>query len=441
MVYVPPGYEEMVMKASTALGIPYAMVAAQIQQESGWNGSSQGKMGELGLFQFMPGTWKQYGTGDFASGAKNPSQAVEAYISYMKYLLKIEHGDIQLALAAYNAGPGNIQAGMTYAQTILKAANLPGVQYANSDNSGVSLANSTMAPYVPSAAQPVLSVDMLRSEYPLVAALISSVPELQDKYKQAVQGSWSTDKFIAAVQNSNWWATHSDTARQVFATMKADPATYNQQINNLQASLTAMASGLGANISSQQIQALAVDALTGGYDTNQSVLRQKFAQFVNPVAGAHFGGSAGDYEDQIRQQMRDLGVFLPEDQLDTQIRQIVSGQQTVQGVSAQLRAQSASMYPAYTSQINSGMNLSDIAAPYISRAQQLLETGTGGVSIESPLVKSALQYAPGGVPTAMPLGDFEKQVRTDPRWLSTDNAQDSIMSNAHRVLVDMGFEY
>jgi len=45
------------------------------------------------------------------------------------------------------------------------------------------------------------------------------------------------------------------------------------------------------------------------------------------------------------------------------------------------------------------------------------------------------------VPTPMPLGDFEKQVRQDPRWLSTDNAQDSIMSNAHRVLVDMGFEY
>lgn len=441
MVYVPPGYEDLVMKASTELGIPYAMVAAQIQQESGWNGSAVGKMGEIGLFQFMPGTWKQYGSGDFATGAKDPTTAVAAYVKYMKYLLQLEHGDIQLALAAYNAGPGNIQAGMRYAQTILNAANLPGVKYANSDNNGVSLANSTMAPYVPTATQPVMSLSMLHSQYPLVAALVTSVPELQGIYNQAVTGTWSTDKFIAAVQNSNWWATHSDTARQVFATMKADPATYTQQVNNLEATLTQMAAGLGAGVTSQQIQALAVDALTGGYDTNQAVLRQKFAQYVNPTSGVHFGGDAGNYEDQLRQQMRDLGVFLPEDQLDTQIRQIISGQQTVQGVSAQLRSQSASMYPAYASQINSGMNLSDIAAPYISRAQQLLETGTGGISIESPLVKSALQYAPGGVPTAMPLGDFEKQVRQDPRWLSTDNAQDSIMSNAHRVLVDMGFEY
>jgi hypothetical protein len=441
MVYVPPGYEALVQKAATALGIPFAVVAAQIEQESGWNGSAVGKMGEQGLFQFMPGTWKQYGSGDFASGAKNPTQAVDAYISYMRYLLKTENGDMQAALAAYNAGPGNIQAGMGYAQKILQVAAVPGVQYQRSDNNGISLANSPMSPYIPQAAQPVLSIDMLRSEFPLVAALVSSVPELNSIYGNAVSGSWSTDRFIAAVQNSSWWATHSDTARQVFATMKTDPATYHQQVDNLQASLTAMASSLGANVTSQQIQALAVDALTGGYDTNQSVLRQKFAQYVQPVSGVHFGGDAGAYEDQIRQQMRDLGVFLPEDQLDRQIQQIVSGQQTVQGVSAQLRSQSASMYPAYSSQINSGMNLSDIAAPYISRAQQLLETGTGGVSIESPLIKSALQYSPGGVPTAMPLGDFEKQVRQDPRWLSTDNAQDSIMSNAHRVLVDMGFEY
>jgi len=440
MVYVPPGYESLVQKAATALGIPFAVVAAQINQESGWNGSVVGSQGELGLFQFMEGTWKQYGTSNH-NDAKNPADAVNAYINYMRYLLKLEHNDMQLALAAYNAGPGNIQAGMGYAQKVLTAASVPGVQYQYTDNNGVSLANSTMSPYIPQASQPVLSLDMLKSEYPLVAAMVSSVPELHNIYSNAVSASWSTDRFIAAVQNSHWWATHSDTARQVFATMKADPATYQQQVNNLQASLTAMASSLGAQLTAQQVQAIAVDALTGGYDTNQSVLRQKFAQYVNPVAGVHFGGDAGAYEDQLRQAMRDLGVFMPEDQLDKQIRQIISGQQTIQGVSAQLRAQSASMYPAYSTQINSGMNLSDIAAPFISRAQQLLETGVGGVNIESPLIKSALQYAPGGVPTAMPLGDFEKQVRQDPRWLSTDNAQDSIMSNAHRVLVDMGFEY
>jgi len=68
--------------------------------------------------------------------------------------------------------------------------------------------------------------------------------------------------------------------------------------------------------------------------------------------------------------------------------------------------------------------------------------GPGAMNIQTPLVKQALQYmGPDGKPTAMPMYDFENAVRKDPRWLQTDNAQDSFMSNAHRVLQDFGFAY
>jgi uridine kinase len=63
------------------------------------------------------------------------------------------------------------------------------------------------------------------------------------------------------------------------------------------------------------------------------------------------------------------------------------------------------------------------------------------MNINTPMIKSALQYTQNGAPTAMPMYDFEKGVRQDPRWLSTDNAQDAFMSNAHQVLVNFGFEY
>lgn len=436
MVMVPPEYEYLVQYAAQQLGISPAIVAAQIAQESGWNPNAVGQYGELGLFQFMPGTWKSWGQGD----PRNPGAGLQAYVKFMKSLLAQEGGNIQLALAAYNAGPGNITAGLSYAQTILQNSGVPPSQYRNTDNSGISLGNSNVSDYI-TQNTPVLSLDQLKSEYPLVAALVTSVPELTSIYRQAVSGTWSTDRFIAAVQNSNWWATHSDTARQLFAQLKADPATYNQNVNNLHASIQQMAAQLGATITPQQAQQFAVDALMGGYAQDQAVLNQKFAQYVQPVSGNHFGGQAGSYEDQIRQAMRDLGVFMPEDQLDTQIRQIIVGQQSVQGVQAQLRSQSASMYPAYANQLNSGMNLSDIASPFISRAQQLLEMGPGSVNIQSPIVKNALQYTENGSPTAMPMYQFERTVRQDPRWLATDNAQDSFMANAHRVLVDMGFAY
>lgn len=436
MVNVPAQYQAWVNSAASQLGIPAAVVAAQIDHESGFNNASVGQYGERGIVQFLPSTWADVARGD----PTNLQNELGAYVTYMKGLINQEGGDLTKALAAYNAGPGNIQAGMSYATTIMQNANIPTPNSPNTDNSGISLGNSNVVDYV-TTDTPVLSIDQLKSEYPTVAALITTVPELQGIYNQAVSGTWSTDKFIAAIQNSAWWAHTSTTARTAFATMKADPATWSQNVDNLQAQMVAQATQLGVKLTPQQAQAIAVDAITNGYDQNTAVLNQKMADYLKPASGNHYGGQAGSYEDQIRQSMLDLGVQMPESQLDQQIQQIVAGKQSVQGVTAQLRTQASSMYPAYSNQINSGMNLSDIASPYISRAQQLLEQGPGSININTPLVKSALQYTQDGKPSAMPMYDFENNVRKDPQWLSTDNAQDAFMSNAHQVLVNFGMEY
>lgn len=408
MALIPSKYQAAIQKAAQELDIPTSVLAAIVQVGTNWDGDVQ--------------SW------------------IDSFVPNFQSLLKQSGGNIYLALAKFGGTEGSAQA-ENYANRIVQMSKLAPTQYQITDNNGISPFNSNVSDYMADN-QPVLSVASLQSQYPLVAALISSVPELTSMYQQAVAGQWSTDKFIAAVQNSTWWATHSDTARQLFALMKTDPATYQQNVNNLFANVQQMASQLGATLTQSQLHQFAVDALFGGYDQNQAMLNQKFAEFVKPVSGDHFGGQAGTYEDQIRQAMRDMGVFIPENQLDTQIKQIIGGQSSVQSVMAQLRTQAAGMYPAYANQINSGMNVSDIASPYIGRAQQLLEMGPGEMNIQTPLVKQALQYmSPDGKPSAMPMYDFENAVRKDPRWLSTDNAQDSFMSNAHRVLQDFGFAY
>jgi transglycosylase-like protein with SLT domain len=434
MVYVPPQYQNWVNTAAQQLGIDPAIVAAQIQHESNFNNDSVGQYGEKGIVQFLPSTWK-----DWSSGSQTDLNAeLSAYVGYMRKLLEQNNNNVYAALSAYN---GDTTGAAGYAKTILDSAGLPQLEPQGSDNSGISNNFSNVANYIPQTTP--LSLEQLKAEYPLVAALLSSVPELQDIAKQASNPAdpWSPEKIIAAVQNSNWYATHSDTARQLIAIMRSDPSTYSQRVDNLSYQLQAMAAQLGVQMTPQQLQQLGIDALMSGYDQNTAVLNQKMAQYLRPASGNHYGGQAGSYEDQIRQSMLDLGVSMPEAQLDQQIQNIVAGKQSVQGVNAQLRTQAASMYPAYSSQINSGMNVSDIASPYITRAQQLLEMGQGQMNINTPMIKSALQYTQDGQPTAMPMYDFEKSVRQDPRWLSTDNAQDAFMSNAHQVLVNFGFEY
>lgn len=80
-------------------------MAAVMQQESGGDPQAVSSAGAQGLFQFMPGTAKAY-------GIANPFDPIESAFGAALMLrdLHRQFGSWPLALAAYNAGPGAVQA-------------------------------------------------------------------------------------------------------------------------------------------------------------------------------------------------------------------------------------------------------------------------------------------------------------------------------------------
>lgn len=110
---VPNDWGGLVVAASEVAGIPAAIAAAQLQQESGWDPNAVSNAGAQGLAQFMPATWETYGEG---GNPFDPEDSIAAYGRYMAALkLQVESlaaGNedmvIQLMLAAYNAGPGAV---------------------------------------------------------------------------------------------------------------------------------------------------------------------------------------------------------------------------------------------------------------------------------------------------------------------------------------------
>lgn len=416
-----------------------AFLAAERAQESSGNYAARSPAGALGAYQIMPNNlygWSIQVLGYSVSPQEFlQNHALQDTIAANILLGYVNKYGYEGAAAMWFSGQPNPNSSASDGGTTV--SNYVASVMSRMGDPSLTAGSGTIA----APAQPVLSLDALKQSAPLVAALITSVPEINGIFQKAVAGSWSTDKFISAVQNSHWWATHSDAARQAFLLLKTDPATWNRQVTQLESVLNNMASQLGALPTNSQLYALAVDALTNGYDQNQAVLRQKFAQYVNPVSGLHFGGEAGTDETQLRQDMMNLGVFLPENVLDQNLRNIIGGTTDVQAIQAQLRTQAAATYPAYAKQINSGMNVSDIADPFMQQAQQLLEKGPGEINIMNPLIKGALQNTVNGVPTPMSLTDFEARVRQQPDWLHTQNAQDSIMQTAHKVLTDFGFAF
>jgi soluble lytic murein transglycosylase-like protein len=97
--------KEFLQQLSEQYGVPLKMILAVIQQESGGDPNAQSGAGAQGLMQLMPATAADLGV----ENSFDPKQNVTGGVKYLSQMLKMFDGDPQKALAAYNAGPGNVQ--------------------------------------------------------------------------------------------------------------------------------------------------------------------------------------------------------------------------------------------------------------------------------------------------------------------------------------------
>jgi soluble lytic murein transglycosylase-like protein len=98
------GAEKLVREAAERHHMDPALVRAVIETESGWNARAKSNKGALGLMQLIPTTAVRFGVND----AFSPQQNVDAGVRYLKTLLQRYNGNLDLALAAYNAGEGAV---------------------------------------------------------------------------------------------------------------------------------------------------------------------------------------------------------------------------------------------------------------------------------------------------------------------------------------------
>jgi soluble lytic murein transglycosylase-like protein len=111
-------YSPMIERASLAYGVEKALVHAVISAESGYNPYAVSRAGAIGIMQLMPDTAKRYGV----KNVLDPVQNINGGVRYLKDLLVMFNGNIELAVAAYNAGENAvIRAGNripNYAETV-----------------------------------------------------------------------------------------------------------------------------------------------------------------------------------------------------------------------------------------------------------------------------------------------------------------------------------
>ena len=97
-------FDQLIRQAAQQHGISEGLIKAVMHTESGFNINARSPVGAQGLMQLMPATARRFNV----SNAYDPQQNIFGGARYLSWLLKRFNGNTQLAIAAYNAGEGNI---------------------------------------------------------------------------------------------------------------------------------------------------------------------------------------------------------------------------------------------------------------------------------------------------------------------------------------------
>ena len=252
------------------------------------------------------------------------------------------------------------------------------------------------------------------------------------------------------LKNADWSQKFGATAREFLLREKTDPATAQELVSKKMDELREALNEVGGKASEDEIKNMARVSLMGGRLVDGKFQAQSADEVRKWVARTiDFDGTLKGPVRKIQNNVRDLAFNYGfsdlmggriNDWVKDNTRAVAAGDLTIEDVEDQMKNFAIGRFPALTKQLQAGISLVDLVAPYKNTLAGMLEIDEGSVSLADSLMERALGSLGGdGQQSLMPLWEFKQQIRKDPRWLSTDQAVSTYNNIGVQIARDFGF--
>lgn len=271
----------------------------------------------------------------------------------------------------------------------------------------------------------------------ITEAMIAAHPELK-----AVRDLYLKGDFAGATNALYGTDFYKNTSPTIFANQNTkinQPGVYENTIKtDWLPALRQEAIARGLQVNDSALDAIARKAYDLGLAPTSPATLELFRgtdTTGKPYVETIKGGLASTTLQNIKTASADYGVAFD---ADAAAKAVALGTTTEQEQIDAIKKLAIGANPAWTDQLNAGMTLKQIASPYINAYSQILGIDPAQITMNDSLLKQGLQGIDPAKPAAMPLWQFEKQVRQDPRWATSKDAMDSLSQTGSSILRSWG---
>lgn len=286
-------------------------------------------------------------------------------------------------------------------------------------------------PAVPGGVDPQV-YSYIASNFPQMLWALST-PDLAPVITQAATNQWDAGRIQGALEATNWWKTHSQASRDWTQLAANDPAEAAKRVTDQILAVKGEATKLGLDLSEQQLESVADNALYYGQSTQeitQNIMGLANAKTFNTTSPGQIGTGLSD----LKKVASDYMVPISDMSLLDWSGKMATGQTDIAAFNAYMQAQAKSLYPSMAASIDQGITPRAYMDPYKQVTATMLGLNPASIDMMEPqYMRAVTQKDPKtGVPTAMSLYDWQQTLMSDPTYgyMKTQGAADRASSLA-----------